>query len=71
MVDNNNYLNLNKEELCSCFSNVNQTLDIYNIKKYQMKKICYALELAQKERPNDRTISKLLREYSSYLKNYK
>ena len=36
----------------------------------QLKKICLGLQLAHDANPKDRVISKMLREYTSYLANY-
>lgn len=65
------YLEIPMEQMSGCFHNNTQKLDIYNLTKNEMKRICLGLELLKEERPKDRIVGRMLREYTSYLKNYK
>lgn len=65
------YLEIQEDDMCACFSNERQKQNLYNLIKNEINKICYGLELAKEAKPKDRVIRSLFREYTSYFKNFK
>lgn len=64
------YLEISEKDLISSYSNIYNTLHIFNIRKPQLKNIINGLELLKETQPKNKILAKQIREYTSYLKMF-
>ena len=61
-------LKVPNDRMCSCFHFETKKLDLYHLSKCEFERIYSGLELLQKRKLKDKIISRMLKEYSKYLK---
>lgn len=62
------YFEIEKNKVYCCIDKEAKTIDILNIKKRKLKKICNALRVTVELDSEDRITKNILKEYESYLK---